>query len=86
MPSIETAAVLAAYREPFGEHWLISQPCPSMKWSRPPTSAIFPIPCAQTRKYIAKLGRFSIRSSPCKEVKDSTTRYWTPTAIIACRR
>ncbi len=72
--------VLAAYREPFGGHWLIVAALPIEQVE--PTPYQRNLSDAHARKLegvIAKLGRFLdpiivVR----KEVKDSATRYWTP--------
>jgi ParB family chromosome partitioning protein len=72
--------VLAAYREPFGGHWLILAALPIGQVE--PTPYQRNLSDAHARKLedvIAKLGRFLdpiivVR----KEVKDSATRYWTP--------
>lgn len=72
--------VLATYREPFGEHWLIIAALPIDQVE--PTPYQRNLSDTHARKLegvIAKLGRFldpivTVR----KEVKDSATRYWTP--------
>lgn len=73
-------AILTAYREPFGGHWLIVAALPIDKVE--PTPYQRNLSDAHARKLegvIAKLGRFldpivAVR----KEVRDSATRYWTP--------
>jgi ParB family chromosome partitioning protein len=72
--------VLAAYREPFGGHWLALAALPIDKLA--PTPYQRNLSDTHARKLegvIAKLGRFldpiiAVR----KEVKESATRYWTP--------
>lgn len=72
--------VLAAYREPFGGHWLVMAALPIDQVE--PTPYQRNLSDAHVRKLegvIAKLGRFLdpiviVR----KEQKDSATRYWTP--------
>jgi ParB family chromosome partitioning protein len=72
--------VLTAYREPFGEHWLILAALPIDQVE--PTPFQRNLSDAHARRLesvIAKIGRFldpiiAVR----KEVKDNPTRYWTP--------
>ena len=72
--------VLAAYREPFGGHWVVMAALPIDRVE--PTPYQRNLSDAHVRKLegvIAKLGRFLdpivvVR----KEQKDSATRYWTP--------
>ncbi|HEY7217676.1 MAG TPA: ParB N-terminal domain-containing protein [Candidatus Binatia bacterium] len=72
--------VLAAYREPFGGHWLVMAALPIDQVE--PTPYQRNLSDTHVRKLegvIAKLGRFLdpivvVR----KESKDSATRYWTP--------
>jgi ParB family chromosome partitioning protein len=72
--------VLAAYRDPFGGHWLVLAALPIEQVE--PTPYQRNLSDAHARKLegvIAKLGRFldpiiAVR----KETKDSATRYWTP--------
>jgi ParB family chromosome partitioning protein len=72
--------VLAAYREPFGEHWLLLAALPIDQVE--PTPYQRNLSDAHARKLegvIAKLGRFlDPIIAVHKEVKDSPTRYWTP--------
>lgn len=72
--------VLAAYREPFGEHWLILAALPIDQVEPTPYQRnLSDTHARKLESVIAKLGRFldpiiTVR----KEVKDSATRYWTP--------
>ena len=80
--SVETdgGRVLAAYREPFGGHWVVIAALPIDLVE--PTPYQRNLSDAHARKLetvIAKLGRFldpiiAVR----REVKDSSTKYWTP--------
>lgn len=73
-------AVLAAYREPFGGHWLVIAALPIDKVE--PTPYQRNLSDTHVRKLeavIAKLGRFlDPIVAVHKEVADSATRYWTP--------
>jgi ParB family chromosome partitioning protein len=72
--------VLAAYREPFGGHWLTLAALPIDKVAPTPYQRnLSDTHARKLESVIAKLGRFldpiiAVR----KEVKDSATRYWTP--------
>jgi ParB family chromosome partitioning protein len=72
--------VLAAYREPFGGHWLTLAALPIDKVAPTPYQRnLSDTHARKLENVIAKLGRFldpiiAVR----KEVKDSDTRYWTP--------
>jgi ParB family transcriptional regulator, chromosome partitioning protein len=72
--------VLAAYREPFGGHWVIMAALPIEQIEPTPYQRNLSDPHVRKLEgVIAKLGRFLdpivvVR----KEQKDSATRYWTP--------
>jgi ParB family chromosome partitioning protein len=72
--------VLTAYREPFGEHWLLLAALPIDQVEPTPYQRnLSDTHARKLENVIAKLGRFldpiiTVR----KEVKDSPTRYWTP--------